>query len=74
MVVWSPDNDGQFVCVEPWQGLPSEANGGYDLTQRPCILHLSSGERYEYTVTVEPEINRQCVNRKRDALFRTAYC
>lgn len=55
MVVWSPDNDGQFVCVEPWQGLPSEANGGYDLTQRPCILHLSSGERYEYTVTVEPE-------------------
>ncbi|VYU53500.1 Uncharacterised protein [uncultured Clostridium sp.] len=55
MVVWSPDNDGQFVCVEPWQGLPSEANGGYDLTQRPCILHLSSGEKYEYTVTVEPE-------------------
>ena len=55
MVVWSPDNDGQFVCVEPWQGLPSEANRGYDLTQRPCILHLSSGERYEYTVTVEPE-------------------
>ena len=55
MVVWSPDNDGQFVCVEPWQGLPSEANGGYDLSQRPCILHLSSGERYEYTVTVEPE-------------------
>ena len=53
MVVWSPDNDGQFVCVEPWQGLPSEANGGYDLTQRPCILHLSSGEKYEYTVTVE---------------------
>ncbi|MEI3015064.1 MAG: hypothetical protein V8T36_10340 [Ruthenibacterium lactatiformans] len=29
------------LCVEPWQGLPSEANGGYNLTQRPCILHLS---------------------------------
>lgn len=55
VVVWSPDNEGQFICIEPWQGLPSEKNGGYDLARRPCILQLPAGETYEYTVTVEPE-------------------
>ncbi|WP_418668333.1 hypothetical protein [Allofournierella sp.] len=55
LVVWSPDNEGQFVCVEPWQGLPSRGDGGYELAARPCILHLEAGAAYEYTVTVEPE-------------------
>lgn len=55
VVVWSPDNEGAFVCVEPWQGLPSKARGGYNLADRPCILSLPAGESYEYTVTVEPE-------------------
>ena len=55
LVVWSPDNEGQFVCVEPWQGLPSEARGGYDLARRPCIRRLPAGEEYAYTITVEAE-------------------
>ncbi len=55
LVVWSPDNEGQFVCVEPWQGLPSAADGGYELARRSCIRHLQAGGAYEYTVAVEPE-------------------
>ena len=55
VVVWSPDNEGQFVCVEPWQGLPSDPGAGYELSQRPCILHLDAGGTYEYTVNIQPE-------------------
>ena len=45
----------RFVCVEPWQGLPSDPGAGYELSQRPCILHLDAGDTYEYTVNIQPE-------------------
>lgn len=53
VVVWSPDNEGAFVCVEPWQGLPSDSAAGYELSQRPCIRRLAAGDAWAYTVCLE---------------------
>ena len=53
VVVWSPDNAGAFVCVEPWQGLPSDSAAGYELARRPCILRLAPGRAYAYTLYLE---------------------
>ena len=52
LVLWTPYNEGQFICVEPWQALPSAADGGYELEERPCILSLEGGGAYSYSYTI----------------------
>lgn len=54
MVVWNPANGGNFVCVEPWQGLPSSRQGDDELRHRPGILTVCPGQAAEYTVCIEP--------------------
>ncbi len=54
LVVWNPANGGNFVCIEPWQGLPSQQQGDDQLKHRPCILPVPPGQAAEYMVCIEP--------------------
>lgn len=55
LVIWSPAGGGDFVCVEPWQGLPDPQQGVSDLSSKPGMIALAPGGRFSYQVRVEPE-------------------
>jgi galactose mutarotase-like enzyme len=47
IVLWThPGKDAQFVCIEPWTGMNSGENEGYDLMQKQKMLHLPPGQIY----------------------------
>ena len=41
-----PVSDAPFLCLEPWQGLPPEADFAGDFTDKEGMLFLEAGEAY----------------------------
>lgn len=52
LVLWRPQRAG-FLCVEPWQGLPSLIGAGPELAARPSGLTLAPGGVREFALSVE---------------------
>lgn len=52
LVLWRPQQAG-FLCVEPWQGLPSQIGAGPELAARPHSLTLAPGEAREFGLSVD---------------------
>lgn len=48
MLVWKKPK-AQYVCLEPWVNPPEWVDGGHDITQKPGIVKLESGEEKAYT-------------------------
>ena len=46
VLLWSKPGKPQFVCIEPWHGLPDAANSDHDLFHRPQIRVLAPGETF----------------------------
>lgn len=54
--VWSKPTGADFLCLEPWAGLPSPAGEQTEYRDKPYQLVCAPGDVVElgYTVTVEP--------------------
>lgn len=55
LVLWTPAKGGNFICIEPWHGLPDPANGHEGLPHKPGILQLAAGERFSYQLSITLE-------------------
>ena len=48
VLIWSmPHIPMRFVCIEPWNCLPSEENGPLEWEQKPCATRLAPGESWQ---------------------------
>ena len=45
----NPLTEAPFVCMEPWIGLPSQDGTHEDLATKPELVHLSSGDSFDFT-------------------------
>ena len=45
LAVWSmPKKNGNYVCLEPWHGMPGRAQDGDDFEQKPYVTLLDPGK------------------------------
>ena len=49
--VWSSDNEGPFVCVEPWYGMASYA-GAYAIEEKNNMFRMPKGDQRSLTMTI----------------------
>lgn len=54
VLFWSKPGPMRFVCIEPWHGLPDDAQGDHNLFHRPGIRVLGPGESFTCTQTLTP--------------------
>ena len=50
-LIWSKPGMPRFVCIEPWQSLPSPENGSSDWNAKPAAAILLPGEVYSTTMS-----------------------
>ncbi len=50
-LIWSKPGEPKFVCIEPWNSLPSRENEGYDWNQKPAAAILQPGESWSTTLS-----------------------
>lgn len=50
-LIWSKPGEPKFVCIEPWQSLPSPEDGGYDWNDKPAAAILQPAESWSTTLS-----------------------
>lgn len=51
---WQPvQTDAPFICVEPWNGLPSVQNGSKEFSSKPGLCTLQPLKTYQATYSIE---------------------
>lgn len=50
-LIWSKPGMPKFVCIEPWNSLPSPENGSCDWYEKPAAAILSPGEAWSTTMS-----------------------
>ena len=50
-LIWSKPGEMKFICIEPWQSLPSPEKGGYQWDEKPAAAVLEPGEVWSTTLT-----------------------
>ena len=45
--IWSPEKGAPFICLEPWYGVASPEDSDGDITRKPGILSLGSGDTFQ---------------------------
>lgn len=45
--IWSSQNDGPFVCIEPWYGVDSTVGDSPDFTGKEGLQRLKAGDSFE---------------------------
>ena len=50
-LLWSKPGKPQFVCIEPWNSLPSPADGGICWEEKPAAAILNPGESWSTTLS-----------------------
>jgi aldose 1-epimerase family protein, lacX len=51
--IWSKTNAGDFVCIEPWDGLPDFEKPNLELSKKEGINSLKPGEEYLFSYEME---------------------
>ena len=52
--IWhKPMTEAPYVCIEPWNGLPSEVVSNEELTIKPAIIALDTGKEYLAAYAIE---------------------
>ena len=52
--IWhKPCTEAPYICIEPWNGLPSEVTSDEELTEKPAIISLEPGKSYAAQYSVE---------------------
>ena len=52
VLIWSKPGEPKFVCIEPWNSLPSPENGGIDWNEKPAAAILDPGEDWSTTLRI----------------------
>lgn len=52
VLIWSKPGEPQFICIEPWNSLPSPVDGGTDWEEKPAAAILSPGESWNTTLSM----------------------
>ncbi|MBO5129469.1 MAG: aldose 1-epimerase family protein [Oscillospiraceae bacterium] len=50
-LIWSKPGVPKFICIEPWQSLPSPENGSSDWNEKPAAAILAPGESWTTTLS-----------------------
>ena len=50
-LLWSKPGEPKFICIEPWNSLPSRADGGYAWDQKPAAAILQPEESWSTTLS-----------------------
>ncbi len=50
-LIWSKPGEPKFVCIEPWNSLPSPEAGGYEWAAKPAAAILAPGESWSTTLS-----------------------
>lgn len=50
VLIWSKPGQPQFVCIEPWNSLPSSADSTADWNEKPAAAILAPGESWSTTL------------------------
>lgn len=52
--IWhKPLSEAPYICIEPWNGLPSEVCSDEELTEKPAIIALQADKTYSAGYSVE---------------------
>ena len=51
VLIWSKPGEPKFICIEPWNSLPSPAAGGTDWYEKPAAAILAPGESWDTTLS-----------------------
>ncbi len=49
-LIWSKPGEPKFVCIEPWNSLPSPEAGGIDWEEKPAAARIAPGESWSTTL------------------------
>ena len=52
-LIWSKPGVPQFLCIEPWQSLPSYEDGGYAWEEKPYAAKINPGQRWSTTLKTQ---------------------
>lgn len=52
VLIWSKPGAPQFVCIEPWNSLPSPIDGGTDWAEKPAAAIIAPGESWSTTLSM----------------------
>lgn len=55
LVLWSSSNDGPFICLEPWSGLPSALNEDTVFEHKRGMTLLAPGDSRSFTYLISIE-------------------
>ena len=50
-LIWSKPGEPKFVCIEPWNSLPSPEDGGYDWNDKPAATILAPDATWSTTLS-----------------------
>ena len=50
-LIWSKPGEPKFVCIEPWNSLPSPEAGGTDWSEKPAAAIITPGESWSTTLS-----------------------
>lgn len=52
-LIWSKPGTPQFICIEPWQSLPSYEFGGQAWEEKPAAATIAPGQAWSTTLTTK---------------------
>ncbi|MFC9557045.1 aldose 1-epimerase family protein [Rhodococcus sp. NPDC056960] len=52
LAIWSPPEDTDLICIEPWFGLPSPAGFAADYSEKPAQLVLPPGRERQFGMRI----------------------
>ena len=50
-LIWSKVGEPKFVCIEPWNSLPSPENGGIEWKEKPAATVIAPNESWSTTLS-----------------------
>lgn len=53
LCLWSSSDPAPFLCIEPWNGLPSNINEEKDIMKKEHMIYVDPGKSYKITYSVE---------------------
>ena len=53
MAFWSDNEYGQYVCVEPWWGVPDDYDVKREISQKTLMESVEVGETYTTDYIIE---------------------
>ena len=53
LILWSTENDGPFVAIEPWSGLSTCDDEDDVFEHKRGVMNAASGERQQLTFSIQ---------------------